>query len=127
MVKADPIKLLLQLGGDGNIYTGRGWDYENSYGDKNLAVQFLGDYMRFELEEKQFDAMSSLLNYGKTQNYLSHDYKIFGLNQTKLSKYSPGIHVMKRIKNLPRYSWCGDEGYERCGIDVNIKWDTARP
>lgn len=83
--------------------------------------------MRFEPKENQFDAMSNLLNYGKTQNYLSHDYKIFGLNQTKLSKYSPGVNVMKRIKNLPRYTWCGEEGYEPCGSDVNIIWDSKRP
>lgn len=118
---------LLQLGGDGNIYTGRGWDYENSYGDKSLAVQFLGDFMRYEVEEKQFEAMSNLLNYGRVQNYLSSDYKLFGLNQTKLSKYSPGINVMKRIKNLPRFSWCGEEGFEPCGIDLNINWDKNRP
>ena len=125
-MKIDRDELFFQLGGDGYIYTGRGWDFENSYGDKSLAVQFLGDFMRFELEDKQFDAMTSLLNYGKTQNYLSDDYTLFGLNQTKLSKYSPGVNVMKKIKSLPRYSWCGEEGYKPCGIDVNIKWNTSR-
>lgn len=120
------IKLLFQLGGDGNIYTGRGWDYENSYGDKNLALQFLGDFMRYELEEKQFEAMQFLLNYGKTQKYLSGDYRLFGLNQTRISKYSPGVHVTKRIKNLPRYSFCGEDGFEMCGRDINISWNLKK-
>jgi peptidoglycan recognition protein LA len=111
------------LGGDGNIYTGRGWDYENSYGDKTLALQFLGDFMRYEPEEKQYEAMQFLLNYGKTENYLIQDYRIFGLNQTKLSKYSPGVNVMKRIKRLPRYSFCGEEGFEPCGKDINVHWN----
>jgi hypothetical protein len=118
---------LLQFGGDGNIYTGRGWEYENAYGDKSLALQFLGDFMRYDLEEKQFEALEHLLNYGRTENYLSKDYKLFGLNQTKFSKYSPGVHVMKRIKNLSRYSWCGEEGFEPCGVDDNIKWIKGRP
>lgn len=83
--------------------------------------------MRYDVEEKQFEALPSLLNYGKIQNYLSNDYKIFNLNQTKLSKYSPGVNIMRRIKNLQRYSWCGEEGYEPCGIEVNIKWDQKRP
>jgi hypothetical protein len=83
--------------------------------------------MRYELKEEQFDAMSSLLNYGKVQKYLSNDYKLFGLNQTGVSKYSPGVNVMKRIKTLQRYSWCGEDGYEACGKDLNIKWDPKRP
>lgn len=79
--------------------------------------------MRYELEEKQFEAFQHLLNYGKTENYLSKDYRLFGLNQTKMSKYSPGVNVMKRIKNLPRYYLCGEEGFESCGKDIDIKWN----
>jgi hypothetical protein len=86
----------------------------------------LGDYVRYELEDKQFEAMRSLLNYGYTQKYLSKDYHLFGLNQTKLSKYSPGVNVVKRIKQLSRYSWCGEVGYEPCGKDVDIKWNRTR-
>lgn len=95
----------------------------NAYGDSSLAIQYLGDFMRYEPEEKQFEAMIFLLNYGKTEKYLSNDYKIFGLNQTKLSKFSPGVNVMKRLRNLPRYSFCGEEGFEPCGKDINIEWN----
>lgn len=113
----------MQLGGDGNIYTGRGWDYGNSYGTKCLAVLFLGDFMRYDLEEKQFEGFQYLLNYGKTENILSGDYKLFGLNQTKLSKYSPGVNVVKQIKSLKRFSMCGEEGFEDCGKDIGIEWN----
>lgn len=89
-------------------------------------MQFLGDYMRYEVEEKQFEAMQFLLNYGKTESYLSKDYQLFGLNQTKLSKYSPGVNVMKRIKSLSRFSWCGEDGFEPCGKDIDVKWDKTR-
>jgi hypothetical protein len=82
--------------------------------------------MRFEVEDKQYEAMQFLLNYGKIENYLSKDYRIFGLNQTKLSKYSPGVNVIKRIKNLSRYSWCGEDGFEACGKDADIKWNKTR-
>lgn len=111
-----------QLGGDGNIYIGRGWDAENAYGDKSLAIHFLGDFMRFELEPKQFESLKYLLNYGKARNFLSTDYRLFGLNQTKLSKYSPGVNVMKIIKTLPEFSSCGETGYEACGNNIGIKW-----
>lgn len=114
------------MGGDGNIYTGRGWDYENAYGDKSLAVQFLGDFQRYAVEDKQFEAMEWLLNYGKTQAYLANDYRLFGLNQTRLSKYSPGVNVMKRLVNLPRYTFCGNEGFELCGSDIKIEWNASK-
>jgi hypothetical protein len=81
--------------------------------------------MRYQLEDKSFEAMEFLLNYAKTQNYLTGDYKLFGLNQTKVSKYSPGVNVVKRLKNLPRYSFCGDEGFELCGKDINIQWNNV--
>lgn len=79
--------------------------------------------MRYEPDEKQFEAFQYLLNYGRTQNFLSKDYRLFGLNQTRLSKYSPGVYVIKRIKNLPRYSLCGEEGFELCGKDISINWN----
>lgn len=79
--------------------------------------------MRYEVEEKQFEALQYLLNYGRTLNFLSRDYRLFGLNQTRLSKYSPGVNVVKRIKNLHRYSMCGEDGFEFCGKDIDIKWN----
>lgn len=113
----------MQFGGDGNIYTGRGWNYENSYGTKTLALQFLGDFMRYELEEKQFDAFQRLLETAKAKNLLSDDYRLFGLNQTRLSKYSPGVHVVKRIKQLQRFSMCGELDFEECGKDIDVEWN----
>jgi len=105
------------------VYVGRGWDFENSYGDKNVALQFLGDFMRYDLEEKQWEAMEHLLNHGRLQGYLDKNYRVFGLNQTKFSKYSPGVNVVKRIRKLPRFSFCGEEGFETCGSDVGIEWN----
>lgn len=103
---------------------GRGWDFENAYGDKSLAIIFIGDFMRYEPEEKQINALEHLLTYGLVSDYLSKDFKIFGLNQTKLSKYSPGINVMKRIRRMPRFTACGEKGFSACGEDVNIKWNS---
>jgi hypothetical protein len=79
--------------------------------------------MRFDLEEKQFEAFQHLMNYGRTQNFLATDYKLFGLNQTGLSKYSPGVNVMKRLKFLRRFSSCGEKDFESCGSDIGISWN----
>lgn len=62
---------------------GRGWDYANDYGNKTLAVIFLGDYVRYEPQETQMEAFNHLLTYGLVENYLAKDYKLFGLNQVR--------------------------------------------
>lgn len=79
--------------------------------------------MRYELEQKQFEAFQYLLNYGRTQNFLSRDYRLFGWNQTKVSKCSPGVNVIERIKNLPEFSACGETGTELFGKDTDINWN----
>ncbi|CAO1316046.1 unnamed protein product [Diamesa tonsa] len=110
------------LGGDGNVYVGRGWDYENAYGNNSLAIIFLGDYQRQNTTERQMNALDHLLTYGLVESYLTRDYKMFGLNQTKVSKYSPGIHIIKQIRKYPRWIPCGDNGNSNCGADFGIKW-----
>lgn len=117
------IVIFWQLGGDGNIYIGRDWFYENSYGTKSLAIQFLGDFMRYELTEAQLDAMQSLLRAGIRENILAPDYKIYGLNQTKLSKYSPGVNAVRHLKKLQQFSWCGEAGNDACGRKDEISWN----
>lgn len=110
------------MGGDGNVYVGRGWDYENAYGNNSLAIIFLGDYQRQNTTERQMNALDHLLTYGLVESYLTRDYKMFGLNQTKVSKYSPGIHIIKQIRKYPRWIPCGDNGNSNCGADFGIKW-----
>lgn len=91
----------------------------NSYANNSLAVCFMGDYIRFETDFKQLDAVQHLISYGVAQNYITVDYKLVAHNQTKKTN-SPGVNVYKEIKKWPRWYSCGIKGYPVCGEEVGI-------
>jgi hypothetical protein len=79
--------------------------------------------MRYELTERQIGAFESLLSFGEREDILSADYKLFGLNQTRVSKYSPGVNAVKQLKKMKRFSYCGELGHEECGKDDAVSWN----
>lgn len=91
----------------------------NSYANSSLAVCFMGDYIRFETDFKQLDAVQHLISYGVAQNYISVDYKLVAHNQTKKTN-SPGVNVYKEIVKWPRWYSCGLKGKPKCGEEVGI-------
>lgn len=70
-----------KVSGDGYVYVGRGWKIANNYSNKSLAITFMGDYIRHEPTERQFDAVKHLLAHGVARQYLSPDYKLMAHNQ----------------------------------------------
>lgn len=70
-----------QVSSDGYIYVGRGWEIANAYTNTSIAVCFMGDYNRHIPTERQLEGAHYLLDYGLTQQYLSHDYKLVAHNQ----------------------------------------------
>ncbi|XP_061500945.1 peptidoglycan-recognition protein LA isoform X3 [Anopheles gambiae] len=71
------------LGGDGNVYVGRGWDIANSYHNRTLSVCFIGDFQTYEPKESQFSALHHLLTYGVIQRKLANDYKLVARRQVR--------------------------------------------
>lgn len=70
-----------QVGGDGNVYVGRGWDTANAYANMSLAVCFMGDYGRYEPNDLQLSALDHLLTFGEKHRLLTEDYKIVAHRQ----------------------------------------------
>ncbi|XP_055534430.1 peptidoglycan-recognition protein LA isoform X3 [Wyeomyia smithii] len=116
------------LGGDGFVYVGRGWDIANAYANRTLAICFMGDYIRYEPNEKQYSALQHLLAHGVAEDYLAKDYKLVAHNQTKNTK-SPGPYIYDRISKMPRWVPCGLEGYSKCGEEIGLPlvWDQDFP
>ncbi|XP_053682979.1 peptidoglycan-recognition protein LA isoform X1 [Sabethes cyaneus] len=116
------------LGGDGFVYVGRGWDIVNAYANHTLSVCFMGDYLRYEPNDKQFSALQHLLAHGVAQDYLAKDYKLVTHNQTKTTK-SPGPYIYDRISKMPRWVPCGEAGYSKCGAEIGLPtvWDQDFP
>ncbi|XP_061500943.1 peptidoglycan-recognition protein LA isoform X1 [Anopheles gambiae] len=113
------------LGGDGNVYVGRGWDIANSYHNRTLSVCFIGDFQTYEPKESQFSALHHLLTYGVIQRKLANDYKLVARRQTKPTTASPGDMLYARLVRLSRWNPCGTQAYAHCGAELGFPsvWD----
>lgn len=92
------------IGGEGGIYEGRGWNYQNSLRAKSISICFIGDFNRDFLSEKAEDAARVLLKEGLKIGSLDKKYILIGENQTSAKRfYSPGWNIVKEIKNWDHY------------------------
>ena len=91
------------IGGDGNIYEGRGWDAANSVKDKSISVSFIGNFLYDHLTENMVDALQELLIEGVELGKLKEDYKIVCHNQT-IATLSPGQNVYDVVKTWKHFN-----------------------
>ncbi|XP_073840307.1 peptidoglycan recognition protein LA isoform X1 [Musca autumnalis] len=112
------------VGSDGYVYVGRGWNWANTYANSSLAITFMGDYGRYEPNEKQLEATQYLLAYGLTNKFIDLNYKLVAQNQTKQTR-SPGANVYRIIKKWPHFYPCGMDNNPKCGseLDLPYPWD----
>lgn len=113
------------IGGDGNIYVGRGWDIANSYHNRTVSICFMGDYNVNAPLDSQLSALQHLLTYGVVQDVLSKDFRLVARRQTKNSTKSPGDKLYPRIVQLSRWNPCGTQSYTHCGAELGFPslWD----
>uniref|UniRef100_A0A3F2YVD5 Peptidoglycan recognition protein family domain-containing protein n=1 Tax=Anopheles culicifacies TaxID=139723 RepID=A0A3F2YVD5_9DIPT len=116
------------IGGDGNVYVGRGWDTANAYANMSLAICFMGDYGRYEPNDLQLSALEHLMTYGEQHDLLTKDYKIVAHGQTRSTR-SPGIKLYEKITKLSRWYPCGRPGYDPCGVEIGLPavWNQEYP
>lgn len=90
------------VGGDGNIYVGRGWykvgSHTKNWNEKSICVAFIGDYGEMNATEKQLEATQLLLAEGVERKLLSETYRLYGHFQVKQNTLSPGINLYNIIK-----------------------------
>lgn len=111
-LKSPDIGYNFLVGGDGNIYVGRGWRVRNFHSvAKSIGISFIGNYIygQNELSDTMVDAVFRLIACGEQRKILTPSYKIVGHNQT-LNTESPGENVYKVIKTWPHFDG-----------DVNLK------
>lgn len=79
------IKLItVQVSNDGYVYVGRGWEIQNVYTNRSVAVCFMGDYVRYEPTSRQLEGVQYLLEFGITQKFLRPDYLLVAHNQVNV-------------------------------------------
>ncbi|CAH1112618.1 unnamed protein product [Psylliodes chrysocephalus] len=92
------------IGGNGNIYVGRGWDTRNCYLSKlSIAISFIGDFNKVHLNEHMKTSFKLLLQQGINLSKLPENYLMVAYNQTVISN-NPGDNVYKYIKTWPNFS-----------------------
>lgn len=105
------IKYNFLIGGDGNVYEGRGWDIRGNpamsinWSSESLGIAFIGDFDQEEPTSRQLEAAKKLLKFGVENNKLAKDYELFGQYQIDVGDTtSPGFHVSKVIKTWEHWS-----------------------
>ncbi|XP_062543633.1 peptidoglycan-recognition protein SD-like [Armigeres subalbatus] len=90
------------IGGDGNIYEGRGWTFVGAFligqNAKSQGIAFVGNYNRDTPTEDQMDALDGLLANGIRNGYLNSSFKLFGARQWQATE-SPGQHLYDLLKS----------------------------
>nr|XP_029722066.1 peptidoglycan-recognition protein LC-like isoform X5 [Aedes albopictus] len=95
------------IGGDGNVYEGRGWLYVGAFlrgqNSKSEGIAFIGDYNHIQPTEQQMAVLDALLENGTRSGYLTEDFKLYGARQWQATE-SPGIKLYERLKKHKRWS-----------------------
>ncbi|CAH1112615.1 unnamed protein product [Psylliodes chrysocephalus] len=93
----------LFIGGNGNIYVGRGWDTRNCYLNKlSIAISFIGNFNKVHLNDNMKTSFKLLLQQGIDLSKLPENYLMVAYNQTVISN-NPGDNVYNYIKTLPNF------------------------
>ncbi|XP_055528859.1 peptidoglycan-recognition protein LC-like isoform X5 [Wyeomyia smithii] len=95
------------IGGDGNVYEGRGWPKQGAFlrgqNSKSEGIAFIGDYQRVKPTDAQMEVLDSLLTDGTRKGYLTEDFKLYGARQWQAT-LSPGERLYERLKNHSHWS-----------------------
>ena len=94
------------VGGDGNVYEGRGWDATNMHTGFvkrcNIAVSFIGNFVHDAPTNGQVDAVKELLKLGVRLGKVSESYRLVAMNETAATE-SPGVVVYGIISKWPNF------------------------
>ncbi|KAF5292119.1 hypothetical protein FQA39_LY14074 [Lamprigera yunnana] len=96
------IKYNFLIGGDNNVYEGRGWDVINFHKNNTICIAFIGNYLNYDLPPNMVSLLQELLAIGEKLGKISPDYKIVCHNQTAAT-LSPGDGVYSKVSKLSHF------------------------
>lgn len=95
------------VGGDGQIYVGRGWHIQgqhvNGYGAISVSIAFIGTFVNMEPPARQIEAAKRLMDEGVRLHRLQPDYHIYAHRQLSPTE-SPGQKLFELMQNWPRFT-----------------------
>ncbi|KAM7355387.1 peptidoglycan-recognition protein LC-like isoform 4-T5 [Cochliomyia hominivorax] len=97
------------IGGDGNVYEGRGWDFRGSvvkgFNDDSISFAYIGSFKKQPPNYKQLNVTKLLLEEGLRLNKLSSSYRVVGANKldpTSVTTLADALY--KSFQNWPHWS-----------------------
>ncbi|XP_017956459.1 peptidoglycan-recognition protein LF [Drosophila navojoa] len=95
------------VGGDGQVYVGRGWHAQgqhiSGYGSVSLSIAFIGTFTNVAPEDKQVRAAKRLMDEGVRLHKLHPDYHIYAHRQLRPTE-SPGQKLFELMRHWPRWT-----------------------
>ncbi|XP_016971625.1 peptidoglycan-recognition protein LF-like [Drosophila rhopaloa] len=95
------------VGGDGEVYEGRGWDVRGhplrGYESVSISIGFIGTFSNVEPPVQQVEAAKRLMHDGVRREKLHPNYMIYGQRQFEPTE-SPGQKLYELMKQWPRWS-----------------------
>ncbi|XP_026286550.1 peptidoglycan-recognition protein SC2-like [Frankliniella occidentalis] len=89
------------VGGDGLVYSGRGWDivgaHTKTWNNKSIGVGVIGSFSEVAAFPWQLSAMKGLLAWGVSKGKLTADYGVMGASQVQDTD-SPGQRLMQDLR-----------------------------
>lgn len=103
----DDIAYNFLVGGDGNVYEGRGFDHvcnhPYSHKKKGIIISFVGCFSNHLPTKSSLDLCKLLIQKGVEDGHVAHDYKLLAHCQCSPTE-SPGKMLFEEIKTWPHWS-----------------------
>lgn len=103
----DDISYNFLVGGNGNIYIGRGWNVEgkhtNGFNANSICIAFIGKFINVTPPTRQLEAAQKLIEEGVSLKKLADNYNLYGHRQLKATE-SPGQALYEIIKTWKHWT-----------------------
>ncbi|KAJ8955322.1 hypothetical protein NQ318_003415 [Aromia moschata] len=94
------------IGGDGNIYEGRGWGVYGAhvpkYNSKSIGICLIGNFQASSPPSNQMEALKQLIECGEETGKLASNYHVIGHRQGG-STTCPGNSLYNKITTFSRW------------------------
>jgi hypothetical protein len=103
----DDIAYNFLIGGDGQVYEGRGWDnvgaHTYGYNKKAIGISFVGTYMKMLPSRTCQNTCKLLIERGIQMGHIDQNYKLLAHCQCSATQ-SPGKMLYEELKTWERWS-----------------------
>lgn len=105
--KLQDISYNFMIGGEGNVYVGRGWDLQGAHTKHNnegsLGVALIGTFSEVGPSEAQLVALGRLVNTGVVNNKIAQNYTLMTHCQLREDSY-PGKALARQMSVWPHFN-----------------------